>query len=772
MRLRLLVILLLASCASTSVAGPGPSIGPIKNPRPPARQKAATPSIAPAAGTLTPPVASPTVTVTLASATSGAQIRYTTNGTTPTGASTLYSAPFSLPYVTGIPITVRAIAIKAGMANSGIGSAAYTVRPKLNTPTCAPAAGSYASSTDVTIGGGSGGLINYRYTLDGTDPHVSGTAITTGAPVVITVASSATIRGYWRDNGGGFTDGDEASCSYTIGSLYALAAARSTTWNPGLNAVGGIPNRTTVCSTVNPSGDTTGATDRAAINSAITACGTDQVVQLAAGTYYVNDQGIAIERSNVVLRGTLDGNADLATTVNKVGGNGYSAIRIGNHWGAWGYGTSIALASNGTKGANTITLASAPGVTAGALVLVDELRDASLWLSPRMDVGGSEYPAAQGWFNRQGRFIGQILEVASVSGNDVTFTTPLHSTFLISNTAQMTPFNNTTRQYVGVEDIRFQNTVGGDAEGQISISNAKYSWVKHVESYMSGPHLEIMSSFRCTVRDSYFHDAWSYNFGSGSYLLSMMRSSSDNLIENNQFIHANKVMLMRPAGGGNVIAYNYMTNGIAAGNPGWQETGLNATHLAGSHAELFEGNQGMNAGADDTWGGTLNVTYFRNHLQGVNRDFTDTQDVAAAKIARGHYGYNFVGNVLGWSGMAGWSYEATAIPYNEYLIWEIGYQIGTRPNGAGDASVISTMLRDGNYDYVSSQVHWHGVGGTGVGNGLTPPGASAMPNSLYLGSKPAFMGANTWPWVDAQGATKLYTLPARARYDSGFPNRL
>jgi hypothetical protein len=826
----------------------GPAIG--RNLPSSAGAQTAAPTFNPVPGTYTPPAAAPSISVAISTITPSATIRYTTNGTDPTGASPVYSTPVVLSYPLATK-NLRAYASASGRTDSAITRGVYTLVPKLQQAACSPAAGTYATSQNFTVSGhGGGGLATWKYTTDGSDPHVSGTATDGTPPVVVTVSSNMTIRGYWHESG--YTDGDDSSCTYqiqaaaptcnpvagtygsaqsvslssatpsntirytvdgsapgggssvyssaisvpssmtirsyasasgyadsgitdcayTIGGTYTLAAARSTTWDPGLNSVGGIPNRTTVCYTVPLTGDTSGATDRDNINAAINACGTDQVVQLVAGTYYVNDQGISIERSNVVLRGTLDGNGDLATTVNKVGGNGYSAVRIGNHWGAWGYGTSIALSANGTKGATSITLASAPGVTAGDLVLVDELRDASLWLSARMDVGGGDYPAAQGWFNRQGRFIGQILEVASVAGNIVNFNTPLHSTFLTSNTAQMTPFTNATRQYVGVEDIRFNNAVGGDTEGQISISHAKYSWVRHVESYMSGPHLEIMSSYRCTVRDSYFHDAYSYNFGSGSYIISFMRSSSDNLIENNIVVHANKVMLMRPAGGGNVIAYNYMTDGIASGNPGWQETGLNATHLAGSHAELFEGNQGFNAGADDTWGGTLNVTFFRNHLQGLNRNFTDTQDVAAAKIARGHYGYNFVANVLGFSGMTGWTYEYVTTPYYEQGIWELGYQIGTRPNGTGDASVLSTMLRDGNYDYVSNQVHWHSIGGSGVGNGLTPPGNATMPSSLYLGAKPAFFGAATWPWVEAQGGTKLYSLPARTRYDSGYPNRL
>ena len=45
-----------------------------------------------------------------------------------------------------------------------------------------------------------------------------------------------------------------------------------------------------------------------------------------------------------------------------------------------------------------------------------------------------------------------------------------------------------------------------------------------------------------------------------------------------------------------------------------------------------------------------------------------------------------------------------------------------------------------------------------------------LPDSLYLSSKPAFFGANPWPWVDPVGTTKLFTLPAKARWDSGKPN--
>jgi hypothetical protein len=59
--------------------------------------------------------------VSLSSATPGAQIYFTVNGSTPSAASTLYTAPFTVTNTT----VVRAIAIKAGLSDSAIASAVF-----------------------------------------------------------------------------------------------------------------------------------------------------------------------------------------------------------------------------------------------------------------------------------------------------------------------------------------------------------------------------------------------------------------------------------------------------------------------------------------------------------------------------------------------------------------------------------------------------------------------------------------------------------------------
>ena len=101
-------------------------------------------------------------------ATSGATIRYTTDGSTPTTSSPIYSGPIPVSQTT----TIQAMAMASGMTNSNVASATYTIQQQVATPTFSPAAGTY-----IGIGDGddqhatSGATI--RYTTDGTTPTTS-----------------------------------------------------------------------------------------------------------------------------------------------------------------------------------------------------------------------------------------------------------------------------------------------------------------------------------------------------------------------------------------------------------------------------------------------------------------------------------------------------------------------------------------------------------------------------------------------------------------------
>lgn len=86
----------------------------------------AAPTASPAGGTYTS-----NQSVSLSTATSGATIFYTTDGSTPTSSSAMYSSALSISGAT----TLKAIAVKSGMTDSSVMTEAYNVKVTTNTST-------------------------------------------------------------------------------------------------------------------------------------------------------------------------------------------------------------------------------------------------------------------------------------------------------------------------------------------------------------------------------------------------------------------------------------------------------------------------------------------------------------------------------------------------------------------------------------------------------------------------------------------------------------
>ena len=135
----------------------------------------ATPTFSVEAGTH---VGSQSVTIS----TTYGDIYYTTDGSTPTTSSTLYSGAITI----GTTQTVKAIAVKSGCENSEVASAAYTIQ--CATPTFSPAAGTVPYNQSVTISTTYGDKI--YYTTDGSTPTTSST-LYSGA---ITIDASKTVK--------------------------------------------------------------------------------------------------------------------------------------------------------------------------------------------------------------------------------------------------------------------------------------------------------------------------------------------------------------------------------------------------------------------------------------------------------------------------------------------------------------------------------------------------------------------------------------------------
>jgi hypothetical protein len=189
----------------------------------------ATPTFSPGGGTYTS-----IQNVTITDTTAGAKIYYTTNGSTPTTSSAVYSTPIAIS--TTEPL--KAIAVLTGYTNSNVASAVYTINlTQAASPTFSPGAGTYTSAQTVTISSKTPSATIY-YTTNGTAPTTSSTVYS--GPIAVstseTVQAIATATGY--------ANSSVASAAYTIN---LIAADFSVSASPtSITVTSGLSGTTTI----------------------------------------------------------------------------------------------------------------------------------------------------------------------------------------------------------------------------------------------------------------------------------------------------------------------------------------------------------------------------------------------------------------------------------------------------------------------------------------------------------------------------------------------
>jgi hypothetical protein len=161
---------------------------------------ASAPLFSPTGGTY-----SATQTVSISDSTPGATIYYTTNGTTPTTTSNVYSSGI----LVNASETLEAMAVKTGYNNSSISTAAYVINSGLPAPTFSPLAGTYSSPQSVTINDQTPGTTIY-YTTNGIAPTASSSVYSSA----ITVSASETVQAIAVETG--YANSPTATASYTI----------------------------------------------------------------------------------------------------------------------------------------------------------------------------------------------------------------------------------------------------------------------------------------------------------------------------------------------------------------------------------------------------------------------------------------------------------------------------------------------------------------------------------------------------------------------------
>jgi alpha-tubulin suppressor-like RCC1 family protein len=319
-------------------------------------------------GTLAPPtIHTPAgtyegqVSVTLSTPQSGAKIRYTTNGNTPTASSTEYAGPVSITTTA----TLKAKVFHDNYTTSAEASAAYTI--KVPAPTLSLAPGTYAPGAQVTIVSPDA-TATLRVTFSGTDPASTDGVVASGTTLFVggfTLKVRAT-----RD---GCVDSDVTTATYALteplsgGALAAgadhtvLATPQGLLYAWGRNTYGQIgDSSTTTRTSPTPVPSLTGVIRLAAGDSHTLALTWDG--RVFAWGYNNNGRlgdGTTTNRTAPVLVPSLTDVVAIAA-----GGSHSLALTASGAVYAWGVGTS------GQLGQGVATSLTAPTIVPGLTGIV------------------------------------------------------------------------------------------------------------------------------------------------------------------------------------------------------------------------------------------------------------------------------------------------------------------------------------------------------------------------------------------------------------------
>jgi hypothetical protein len=236
------------------------------------RAAVATPVFSPKTGTYTS-----AQSVTITDATAGAAIYYTTNGTTPTTASSLYKDPITV----ASSKTFKAMAAESGYSNSSVATATFTIAAAV--PVFSPRPTSYSSTQSVTISDSTAGAA-IHYTTDGTTPTTS-SSLYKGP---ITVSKTETIKAI--ASASGYSNSGIATARYTISAMAPVFSPKAGTYTASQSV--SIADTTAGASIYYTTDGTTPTTSSKLYTGPITVATTQMVKAIAVATGY-GDSSVA-----------------------------------------------------------------------------------------------------------------------------------------------------------------------------------------------------------------------------------------------------------------------------------------------------------------------------------------------------------------------------------------------------------------------------------------------------------------------------------------------
>jgi hypothetical protein len=513
-----------------------------------------------------------------------------------------------------------------------------------------------------------------------------------------------------------------------------IPPGRGIAWSGGVP--GGIPNRTTIFTTLSP-----GATV-AQFQDAFKSCPSNQVIKLSEGVFYL-DSRLQITRGGITIRGAGPGKTTLVFTNNPWA---YGLVHFLSDYRYDDPPSNTNLIRNWTSGyamgSTQITIDQvgdaggyAPAVLRpGMTICLDQLADPNL-----VQPVGSEGLHAQQIRENGQRGQQQYVRVVAIN-NGTTLTISPGVTFPNAQAALKPQiwWWGPSIEYSGIEDLTISQEFG-PGHASIVFQSAYGCWVKNVETYKSEyAAVETFESKNIEIRDSYFHHVKSGG-ASTSYGV-YLSLCSDSLVENNIF-NAISSPVVPATCSGNIVAYNFCTNHVYSAT-GWMAHSIQP-HGQHPFMNLFEGNVGTGINFDFIHGSSSHNTVFRNRFTGFEpQDNADTYPVLI--MATNRY-MNVIANVLGTPGYHTiQELDLLTGPAN------VIYRLGCYDNNStqpGDLATPGTLLRSYNYDCVTKAST-----------------TDAIPASLYLSSRPAWWSGSTWPAIGPDVVGLANPIPAQLRF--------
>jgi len=362
-----------------------------------------------------------------------------------------------------------------------------------------------------------------------------------------------------------------------------------------------------------------------ALTNAVSALnGQAGVILFPAGTYYF-DAAVNINRDSIVFRGA---GHDSTLLRFDLGRQVQNLITIE---GSLSTTDSALLTSSGIKNALSVAVSNATAFRPGDWVVLN-MNDQAFMTSS--------------WAYGS---LSQTMQVQSVSGNNITFSSPLRFNYAATNRPVIRKI--IPRQQVGFECLKLQrlDATAGQSSNLV-FDRAVNCWVNGIESDTTNfAHIEINRSAHIDVTNSYLHHAFAFGGNGQAYGVLLQFGSNECKVEANYFKRLRHSMLLQAGANGNVLGYNYSVD------PFWTEPSLPDSSagdivLHGNWAfmNLAEGNFIRNIVIDDSHGknGPFN-TFLRNRADGfgIFMNFnppTDSVQFVGNEITNTLIGLNFL----------------------------------------------------------------------------------------------------------------------------------